>query len=362
MRASVQTYRGSKTNRLTGQLRRQIEAGSYAPGDRLPSVSEMRASCGAAPLTVQRVYQQLEKEGLVVREQGRGTFVTRKRARTGVIGCVGDGFFSHDPYWTHLARGIRESAQARDQELLFLKSAPNAGGWDMVDGVLVCSARPAEALQHCGSQLPRVALVFDIANEAGVTSDDENSAWQAVRYLLDRGHRRIAFLHNGHPVVRNTVSYGRLCGYRRALAEAGIKPANDWLLEVENPANVTAEFGLPYAVRGRRRMEEWLENGWRQIACTALLAHNDDVAIGAMQVLQSAGYSIPKDVSVIGFDGTELGEYVRPRLTSLHVPLGEIAHAGMELLLRQIETQVMAPEKIVLPATLEERDSVRPPR
>ena len=64
---------------------------------------------------------------------------------------------------------------------------------------------------------------------------------------------------------------------------------------------------------------------------------NDETAIGVIAALQDAGLRVPEDVSVVGFDGTEIARYHRPRLTTVKVPLEEIGTRGFELLMQQVE-------------------------
>ncbi len=115
---------------------------------------------------------------------------------------------------------------------------------------------------------------------------------------------------------------------------------------------------------GRASMRKWLQDGWRDLGCTALLAQNDEAAIGAIEELQEAGFDVPGDVSVVGFDGTEAAEYFRPRLTTIKVPLEEIGAAAAEYLLRQIREGDETEEHtgVTLPAQLKIGDSTAPPR
>ena len=130
---------------LADQLKEQIESGILAPGDRLPSFFQMRAQFGAAQNTSERVFVLLEKEGLIVREPSRGTFVatTNQRAAktaTGIIGICGSGFSSarDASYWSHLVQGAREASLASHCDVLLLDHLTTRG-WEKADGVLVCN-------------------------------------------------------------------------------------------------------------------------------------------------------------------------------------------------------------------------------
>src|SRR5690606_31345794 len=95
---------------------------------------------------------------------------------------------------------------------------------------------------------------------------------------------------------------------------------------------------------------------------TAIVVQNEQSAIGVLQVLQEVGMQVPQDVSVIGFDGTEVGETIIPRLSTMQWPLAEIGAKGVEILTHLIEGGAMPTQTIVLPVHLRERDSIAPPR
>ena len=109
-----------------------------------------------------------------------------------------------------------------------------------------------------------------------------------------------------------------------------------------------------------RRMELWLEHGWRELGCTAIMAHNDSTAIGVMRALGKAGLRVPEDVSVIGFDGTPLCEYSTPPLTTVEVPLHEIGARALQLLQEQIHDRNVVPERVILPVRFKPGQSVAP--
>ena len=99
-------------------------------------------------------------------------------------------------------------------------------------------------------------------------------------------------------------------------------------------------------------MQTWLANNWQQAGCTALLAHNDYVAIGVMDALREAGLRVPDDIAVVGFDGLEVGQFVSPRLTTVEVPLHEIGAQAVEMLCAQIESGQRSAEHRLLPTRM----------
>jgi DNA-binding LacI/PurR family transcriptional regulator len=91
------------------------------------------------------------------------------------------------------------------------------------------------------------------------------------------------------------------------------------------------------------------------------LVHNDDGAEGVLRALREAGLRVPQDVSVVGFDGTEVSAHLTPPLTTMEVPLQEVGRRGLELLLECRANAAMAPALELLPCKLLVRDSAAPP-
>ena len=99
----------------------------------------------------------------------------------------------------------------------------------------------------------------------------------------------------------------------------------------------------------------------RRAQFTAVFAMSDVIAIGVIRALASAGYKVPDDVSVIGFDGIPMSRFCVPALASMVQPTEEMATRCVELLIRQIEHGAPA-QTVVLAPALQEGESVRPPR
>jgi DNA-binding LacI/PurR family transcriptional regulator len=338
---------------IAQQLRKQIEAGELKPGDRLPSFVAMRADFGATPATVERVYADLERDSLIRREPGRGTFVaeTRQRQSTGMIGFVGSSFSRKDPYTTHIVEGIEDVIRREERRVLLLDHH-SSGGWDQVDGVLVCRPNEGEAiLRHLPIKLPCVTLMAAVEGFSSVIADDFEGIHQAVEYLHAQGHRRIGYLtESTFPILRQ-----RIAGYYDALREVGIvSPC------LRQTSYSHTEINSDYREWGRTAMREWLQDNWKEQACTALLVQNDSAAFGAIESLIEAGISVPQDVSVVGFDGTEICEWMTPSLTSVDVPIQRIAATGVEVLLRHITGKETEPSKTVLSTQLRVRNSTAP--
>jgi DNA-binding LacI/PurR family transcriptional regulator len=335
-------------------LRGHIQNGTYRPGDRLPTFTQLQADLCAASNTIDRAFAALEREGLVVRRRGSGVYVAEPQRRiTGNVGVLGFHFNDHHrhPYWLHLMRGMQEAAQKASLELLILNPEVEAISWEKVDGVLIYGGHP-DLLQSLPPHMPSVALVHRIPQTLNIVADEYQGLYDATRHLLKLGHRRVAIVSG---------SELRLAGYRAALQDAGVKPHAEWIY----PAFIPNPGQSDYRIVGYVTTERWLKEPstpWttNSTGCTALLAHNDDFAIGAIEALRDSGRSVPDDVSVVGFDGTEVTRYFAPQLSTVEMPLVEIGRLGMESLRNWIDGETPALQTISLPAVFKAGESSAP--
>jgi DNA-binding LacI/PurR family transcriptional regulator len=322
-----------KYMQLAQHFRDLIRENKLKPGDRLPSFTALRAELGVGQSTLERAHTLLEEESLIVREPGRGIFVAQptQRPQLNVIGVTGiSSMKGQHPYYALLLNGIQQKAHEHEIEILLLHDN-SAIHWEKVDGVLVYYWHPEEMLERMPPGMPCVSLLYPSFEIPSVTVNDYSGMKAATEHLLSLGHRRIAYLR----VLQDDIpTRQRLSGYQDALRGAGLEPQDDWLHllrddEVADDETIYASF----AKWGYQKMRQWLENGWRDLGCTALLAQNDDTAIGAIKALEEAGFSVPGDVSVVGFDNTQAAAHFRPRLTTVNVPLREIGKRAVEELL-----------------------------
>jgi LacI family transcriptional regulator len=233
---------------------------------------------------------------------------------------------------------------------LLLQDAPSSG-WQRVDGLLIHGRDPRAISERMGGEIPIVSLMTKAPAINSVSTDDRAGARLATEYLLELGHRQIAYLiYTGQGA---SILNDRLRGYQEALSEKNIEPHKSWVGELQN-------YG-PMVKRGYLSMQHWLQNGWAELGCTALLVQNDRAAIGAMAALREAGVRVPQDLSVVGFDSTDECDLTVPSLTSVRVPLEELGAQAAALLIAQIENGKSVLQNIILPTQLQVRDSTAPP-
>lgn len=208
-----------------------------------------------------------------------------------------------------------------------------------VDGVVLTEPRVNDEriafLQQ--NEMPFVFLGETNAPDvAWVDGDNEGGAYMAVQELYRLGHRRIAVITGEEGLV---AAQNRLKGYLRALEDHRI-PVKE---ELFWSGDFTREGGYR-AVRTR------IGPGG-EFPATAIFASNDLMAIGAIQALHDAGLKVPDDVSVMGFDGIEVGRYLTPALTTVQQPINELGKQVARVLLEQLKKEKGC-RQITLPVEL----------
>ncbi|BFT31811.1 substrate-binding domain-containing protein [Alteromonas sp. D210916BOD_24] len=141
--------------------------------------------------------------------------------------------------------------------------------------------------------------------------DNEKGGYLATKAVLDKGHRHIAYISG--PLFKKDAS-DRLDGHRRALEEVGIAFNEDAVFE--------GDFHESSGQEGMQRLQQ----SYPQL--TALVCANDEMASGAMTAAREAGYDIPSQLSIVGFDNVLFSRYLYPKLTTINNPIhamGEMA-------------------------------------
>jgi LacI family transcriptional regulator len=362
--------RAFKYSSLIDYFRGQVDRKELQPGDRAPSIAEMSKRFGISRGTIVKAYKALEMEGLLVREQGRGTFITQKgteaeaREATGTIGLLIQTSDQTNPYIVSLINGIRQEVLRLNLEVLWLNETDPIQ-WEKVDGVVIYAGQEQVKAMRLPPGMPCVSVLRPIDGITSVVADDFEGGRLAVKHLLAQGHRHIAYMLSSND---DSFSRQRLAGYNDALREANIAvdPRRVTCLlakqESGSPLATSAqEKGtMDYLGEAERTMREWLQKGWSDLNCSAIIAPNDPAAVGIVRALAEKGLSVPGDVSVVGFDGTEVSKYSSPRLTTVEVPVRDIGARGVFLLMEQIQEGWEKPHKAVLPVKLRVRESTAP--
>lgn len=174
---------------------------------------------------------------------------------------------------------------------------------------------------------------------------NHDSAYRAVRHLIEHGHKKIGYLA-GDFRIQNFRARQR--GVAQALEEADLISSRK--------IRVNLGTTLESAYEG---MKEWLEKTDREKLPTAFFADNDVIAVGAMRAMSEYGLKIPEDISIIGFDDLSLGAFSNPPLTTVHVLKHEVGEIAVRRLLGNITNPKNYTCKTLVNTYFVERQSVR---
>jgi signal transduction histidine kinase/AraC-like DNA-binding protein/ABC-type sugar transport system substrate-binding protein len=187
-------------------------------------------------------------------------------------------------------------------------------------------------------------IIFVGSGEVGPTivADNAGGIRAAMQHLVEHGHRRIAFIA-GTPEDLGGDSGDRLRAYQSAVRD----------LQLADEESLIT-FGRHVYDGGYQALQQLMASG---VEFSAVLASNDESALGALQALKEAGRRIPQDVALIGFDDRPESAIQTPALTSVQIPLFKLGYQAVELMLQQIDHQPDAPQLIRVPTRLVRRES-----
>lgn len=219
------------------------------------------------------------------------------------------------------------------------------GPWN-TDGLIVAVPLHSQARSEYIQGLIAAGhpILFVGSGETGPTISVDNAGGilQAIRHLSEHGHRQIGFIAGTVEDLRGD-SGDRLRAYQSGCEIYGLE---------QDPRLLG--YGRHVYDGGYLAMQQILDSG---VTFTAVVASNDESALGAMQALQNAGRRIPEDVAVIGFDNRLEGAVQEPGLSSIHVPLFNIGYHAVDLLLGHIEGKAQLPELVKVDTHLVIRES-----
>jgi DNA-binding LacI/PurR family transcriptional regulator len=302
----------------------------------------LNGSASVSERTRSRVLQVIDELGYEPNAAARAL----STGRTGTLGVIAP-FFTQ-PSVVERLRGVsRVVADAGYHLVLFDVEHPEPfaglGVGGRLDGLLCVSLRPADAaLERFASAGVPVALVdCEHPRLPGVSIDDFEGGRLAAEHLLSLGHTRIAYVGDDeHGAFGFTSSARRRIGAQRVLSAAGLE------LVVRR---------APHGREQARSLAAALLAG--DDPPSAIFAGSDSQALGVLEAAETAGYDVPGDLSVVGFDDIEVARYVG--LTTVAQPLEQSGVQGARLLLRALEGAERTAQRLALRLVV--RSTTAPP-
>jgi LacI family transcriptional regulator len=319
-----------------------------ATGFSIPTVSRVLSNSDypVSPPTRQRIMDVAQALGYRPNISARSL----RTDRTNSVGIIVDDILS--PFVPPIVRGIQDCLNEFDYLSLIVNT-----DWDPkqeVEAVNTLISRPVDGLIFV--EYPHIAIhetlgksnkpyvfvhrLFGSSIKNSIVPHDRYGAALAVRHLVALGHRRIAYingLESWHSAQR------RLAGYKDELAAHGI----DFEPNLIQPGDWEFEGGYKAAKNLLKVKEQ----------PAAIFSANDLMALGAIHAIQDAGLNVPADMAVVGYDNREFARIVRPRITTVSMPVYEMGKAGAGLLLRQLTEGRQDVEEVKIKGQLFIRES-----
>ncbi|MCX6090674.1 MAG: substrate-binding domain-containing protein, partial [Candidatus Atribacteria bacterium] len=164
---------------------------------------------------------------------------------------------------------------------------------------------------------------FDEVSLSRVDIDLEQASYELTHYLLGRGYHRFLYLSG---LKEASTFKRRIVGFQKAMAEAGYSVVDDQIIETHPDIDGGYE-------ETRRIFSE------KRNASEVVLCVNDFMAFGVLKAMKELQLRVPEDVGVVGFDDISFASMAGVPITTVHIPVDELAQKGINMLCRQIEGQ-----------------------
>jgi DNA-binding LacI/PurR family transcriptional regulator len=331
-------------SRIKEEIKKRIMEGEWLGGARLPSSRDFAKYYSSSVNTVEKAIKELCAEGLLKRDNRRGTYIeagvvsSGGQNRSGLVAASVIGI--ENPLWATALRGIEDVlhlhgfhllSYSDDRNLDKLESLIKGAIAKRVDGVILSpifdkkhedrNQRLYHILQTNGIKaifLDRHSYNSDIPF---VTSDNAAGAYKLTKMLIEKGHSRILFVRN----LDLSTFFERLLGMKHAFLDAGIP------FDADQDVLIPTEF---------ENFEDDIEAYSHKVAaliketsCTAIFAANDQIAEAVIAATELLEISVPQDISLVTYDALNLNRKLKLNVTGVNQPFYDMGRtAAMQLM------------------------------
>lgn len=312
----------------------------------MATIKDLSVKCGVSVSTVSKAlngYQDISEEtrALVLRHASEMGYFPDANARAlkmkktcnlGVLYMDSSNQSLRNEYFAHILASFKEKVAKRGYDITFIEH--NIGNRKMsylehcrhrnFDGICIaCVAEfnDPEILELVNSDIPIVVIDHVFSGAISILSDNINGMKELIQYIIDQGHKNVAFIHG----TKSTVTHNRLVSFYNILKENNIPVKEEYILEGEYRSVSTTE----------KLVEQLLDLPERP---TCIIAPDDYSALGILNVANRRGLRIPEDLSVAGFDGIPFTEVLEPKLTTVRQDVDRIGAEAAKQLINLIES------------------------
>lgn len=235
-------------------------------------------------------------------------------------------------YFAAVLNSFKTTAESRGYDITFISNC-NIGNrvtsflehcrYRGVDGLLIACVdfESPQVKEIISSGLPVVTLDHIYEGKTSILSDNAEGTEALVKFAYSKGHRKIAFIHGENNVF---VTKRRMDGFRNAACELGLSLPEEYIMQARyyQPEKCLEEVKKLLALEDRP---------------TCILMPDDFSLMGGVYAIREAGFQIPEDISVIGYDGIVLAEVTNPRITTYKQDTAQLGTVAAQTLIRLIE-------------------------
>ncbi len=271
---------------------------------------------------------------------------------SGLLGIITSN--AHDTFYADVLEGVSSYINASERALMPLilhgnheEASESLAATRFLELrvealMLMGSALSDAAIERYGREVPAATVGRWVEGETidVVVNDDRRGGELAAKYLLDLGHRRVAHITGG----TGNGAKERAASFRRTFEEAGCRPTI-----------VPGTYLQAGGADGTRRLLETLDQ-----PPTAIFAANDLAAIGTIDVLRRAGYRVPEDVSVMGYDDIALAALHAIDLTTINQPARQMGETAARLVCERVNSGSREGQRVLIEPALVVRSTTQP--
>jgi DNA-binding LacI/PurR family transcriptional regulator len=356
----MHTKREHLYSKISKELAEAITSGQLPPGNALPSQNELAKIYGVSTMTSRRALSELEKWGLIVRIQGKGSFVNHTSQQAQGFSNIGfvhnisdwntnEGLFN--PFYVQALQGVIE--RAKDYGLSVACQVISGRSdkieiWDDTAWVLLdTNLSIVEKLKALNKPIVSIHSYYPDLDIPFVVSDDVAGGYEVTSHLIGLGHRRIGVLLPENLMQISKEFSNRYQGYVIALKQHHIELDASLIKE-----NVEVSIYGGYVVA--------LDMLTQKEPPTAIFALTDMQALGVLQAARELGIRVPEELSVAGYDDQLFAQVVQPALTTVKRDAVAIGRQAVDVLIKEVGAKErhnlmvnLKPELVVRQSTAE---------
>ena len=333
----------------------------------MATIKDLSLICGVSVSTVSKAlngYQDISEKtrALVIKAANEIGYFPDSNARAlkmkktyniGVLFATLSNHGLRNEYFAHILASFKERAAKRGYDITFIEH--NIGNRKMTylehcryrnfDGVFIACAEfsDLEVLEMVNSDFPVVTIDHAFNDSISVLSDNVEGMRQLTQYIIDQGHRKIAYIHG----TKSSVTHNRMVSFNNVLKENNITIPEEYCVEgIYRSAELSEDLAL--------QLLELPDHP------TCIIAPDDYAALGVMNMARRLGLKIPEDISIAGYDGISVSQALEPKLTTIRQDTDKIGAEAAKQLINLIESPMTTSlDNIYLKVQLVKGGSVR---